>query len=127
MPLVVWLSGLTCSSENFTTKAGAYRDAAELGLATANWTDALRRLGDAICHRPYLFNMTKSRFSMDWFYPVMTGVVEGKAARQRLAQRWKTLLPGEPLWSKELGKLGTAGAVLLRLEQHLDSMVVELG
>ena len=45
----------------------------------------------------------------------------------RLAQRWKTLLPGEPLWSKELGKLGTAGAVLLRLEQHLDSMVVELG
>jgi hypothetical protein len=45
----------------------------------------------------------------------------------RLAHRWKTLLPGEPLWSNELGKLGTAGAVLLRIEQHLDSLAVELG
>ena len=33
VPLLWWLSGLTCSEENFTTKAGAYRDAAELGLA----------------------------------------------------------------------------------------------
>ena len=45
----------------------------------------------------------------------------------RLAHRWKTLLPGEPLWSNELGKLKNAGAVLLRLEQHLASLAVELG
>lgn len=32
-PVMVWLSGLTCSEDNFTTKAGAYRKAAELGLA----------------------------------------------------------------------------------------------
>jgi len=32
-PLLLWLSGLTCTEENFTTKAGAYRDAARLGLA----------------------------------------------------------------------------------------------
>lgn len=31
-PLVTWLSGLTCTEDNFTTKAGAYRTAAELGL-----------------------------------------------------------------------------------------------
>lgn len=31
-PALVWLSGLTCTEENFTTKAGAYRKAAELGL-----------------------------------------------------------------------------------------------
>lgn len=30
--VVYWLSGLTCSDENFTTKAGAQRIAAELGL-----------------------------------------------------------------------------------------------
>ncbi|MDX2024393.1 MAG: alpha/beta hydrolase-fold protein, partial [Deltaproteobacteria bacterium] len=29
---VMFLSGLTCTEENFTTKAGAYRVAAELGL-----------------------------------------------------------------------------------------------
>ncbi len=33
VPLVTFLSGLTCSHENFTTKAGAYGIAAELGLA----------------------------------------------------------------------------------------------
>jgi len=31
-PAVVWLSGLTCSEENFTVKAGAQRVAAELGI-----------------------------------------------------------------------------------------------
>jgi S-formylglutathione hydrolase len=31
-PVVYWLSGLTCTPENFTAKAGAQRVAAELGL-----------------------------------------------------------------------------------------------
>jgi S-formylglutathione hydrolase len=33
VPVVFFLSGLTCTHENFTTKAGAYRMASELGLA----------------------------------------------------------------------------------------------
>lgn len=33
VPAVYWLSGLTCTDENFVTKAGAQRYAAELGLA----------------------------------------------------------------------------------------------
>lgn len=33
VPVVYWLSGLTCTDENFITKAGAQRIAAELGLA----------------------------------------------------------------------------------------------
>lgn len=32
-PVLFWLSGLTCNDENFTTKAGAQRIAAELGIA----------------------------------------------------------------------------------------------
>lgn len=32
-PYVIWLSGLTCTEDNFTTKAGAYGAAAKLGLA----------------------------------------------------------------------------------------------
>lgn len=31
-PVVVWLSGLTCTEDNFATKAGAYGAAARLGL-----------------------------------------------------------------------------------------------
>src|SRR5437667_359745 len=33
VPLLYWLSGLTCTEENFVVKAGAQRVAAELGLA----------------------------------------------------------------------------------------------
>ncbi len=33
VPVLYWLSGLTCTHENFTTKAGAQRVAAELGIA----------------------------------------------------------------------------------------------
>lgn len=32
-PVLLWLSGLTCTEENFATKAGAYQTAARLGLA----------------------------------------------------------------------------------------------
>jgi len=31
-PVLIWLSGLTCTEDNFTTKAGAYRTAAEHGV-----------------------------------------------------------------------------------------------
>lgn len=31
-PVLIWLSGLTCTEDNFTTKAGAYRAAAQHGL-----------------------------------------------------------------------------------------------
>ena len=33
VPVLYWLSGLTCSDENFMHKAGAFRKAAELGIA----------------------------------------------------------------------------------------------
>jgi len=33
VPVVYYLSGLTCTEDNFTVKAGAYRMAAELGIA----------------------------------------------------------------------------------------------
>ena len=33
VPLFYWLSGLTCTDENFTQKAGAQRYAAQYGLA----------------------------------------------------------------------------------------------
>ncbi|MDY6941194.1 MAG: alpha/beta hydrolase-fold protein, partial [Cyanobacteriota bacterium] len=33
VPYLLFLSGLTCTEENFTTKAGAYQKASELGVA----------------------------------------------------------------------------------------------
>lgn len=37
VPAIYWLSGLTCSDENFMQKAGAFRKASELGIAIVAW------------------------------------------------------------------------------------------
>ena len=37
VPALYWLSGLTCTDENFSTKAGAQRVAAELGHCAGDY------------------------------------------------------------------------------------------
>lgn len=44
-PVVLWLSGLTCSDENFMQKAGAQRVAAQLGIALVAPDTSPRGLG----------------------------------------------------------------------------------
>src|SRR5690606_8938076 len=44
-PVLYWLSGLTCTEENFITKAGAQRVAAELGLVIVAPDTSPRGLG----------------------------------------------------------------------------------
>jgi hypothetical protein len=53
------------------------------------WQPARQRLEAALCRKRHLFNMTKSRFSMDWFYPVLTGALTGEEARKRIDTYWK--------------------------------------
>lgn len=51
------------------------------------WLEGRSRLGEAIRERPDRFDRTwesKSRYAMDWFYPVLCGVVTGDQARERL-------------------------------------------
>ncbi len=60
-----------------------------MGRARPHWESALVRLQDCIRYQPHRFNMTKSRFSMDWFYPILCGTVTGTAARQRIDKYWK--------------------------------------
>jgi S-formylglutathione hydrolase len=45
VPLLYWLSGLTCTQENFSVKAGAQRVAAELGVAIVIPDTSPRGLG----------------------------------------------------------------------------------
>jgi len=49
-PVLLWLSGLTCTEDNFTTKAGAYPAAAEHGLMIVA-TDTSPR-GDNVANDP---------------------------------------------------------------------------
>ena len=45
VPVLYWLSGLTCTEENFTVKAGAQRVASELGIAVVAPDTSPRGLG----------------------------------------------------------------------------------
>ena len=50
-----------------------------------------KSLGDALRNKPERFDRTwasKARYSMDWFYPVLTGAISGAAATERLQARW---------------------------------------
>lgn len=52
------------------------------------WEKAVHMLGEAIRYKPDLFNRIKSRFSMDWYYPVLCGAIEGEEARKRIDRYW---------------------------------------
>ena len=72
--------------------------AVAVGEDPTTWLAARATLGDTLRNRPERFDRTwesKARYSMDWFYPVMTGVIEGLPARHHLASRWSTFVePG---------------------------------
>ena len=57
MPVVYWLSGLTCTDDNMRTKAGAQRYAAELGLILVMPDTSPR--GDAVPDVPERYDLGK--------------------------------------------------------------------
>jgi hypothetical protein len=62
------------------------------------WHAARTALGQALRHKPERFDRTwasKSRYSMDWFYPVLAGVYTGREAQARLASRWDEFVEDE--------------------------------
>jgi len=61
----------------------------QLGCSMTTWKPLLKKLGTAIKDRPWLFNMTKSRYSMDWFYPILCGALTGERAQRRIDRFWK--------------------------------------
>ena len=86
---------LTGSSSIYMSIKCALAIAARIGRSRPDWEQALEKLGQAIRYRPNLFNMIKSRFSMDWYYPVLCGAVAGGDARRRIDQYWeKFVVPG---------------------------------
>jgi MMP endo-(1,4)-3-O-methyl-alpha-D-mannosidase len=80
---------LTGSSSIFMSIKCALAIAKILGFCMPSWEIALIKLADAIQNKPYLFNMTKSRYSMDWFYPILAGALTGDDAQNRIDKYWK--------------------------------------
>ncbi len=80
---------LTGSSSIFMSLKCALALADLLGHPMPAWESAFSKLGEAIRRRPHLFNVTKSRFSMDWFYPILCGALTGEQAQKRIDKYWK--------------------------------------
>ena len=89
---------VTGCSAIYKSLACACHVAAALGEDCTLWRTARHRLGDALRNKPECFDRTwesKARYSMDWFYPVLTGVISGEAAKQRINEKWDTFVePG---------------------------------
>lgn len=79
---------LTGSSSVYMSLKCGLAIARRLKIDKPGWQEALTRLGEAIRLRPHSFNMTKSRFSMDWFYPILAGAVTGSQAQRRILKYW---------------------------------------
>jgi hypothetical protein len=93
--------GTPASYALLTGSASAYQGlrcaialAEYLGEPQPDWELAADLLGRVVAGEPGAF-ADKSRFSMDWYYPVLAGPVRGAAADQRLAEGWATfVVPG---------------------------------
>jgi hypothetical protein len=82
---------LTGSSSICLSLRCAIALAEHLGRERPDWELSAGRLASAIAHQPEAF-APKHRWAMDWYYPVLTGVVRGAEGRARLADRASTFV-----------------------------------
>ena len=82
---------LTGSSSIYSSLGCAIAAAERLGNDRPDWELSLGSLAIAIAHRPERF-LDKERWAMDWYYPILAGVLRGRAAEARVASKWDTFV-----------------------------------
>lgn len=78
---------LTGSSSVHLSLRCAIAAAERLGRERPDWELSAGALAHAIATRPERF-LDKDRWAMDWYYPILGGVLRGAAAHERIAARW---------------------------------------
>jgi hypothetical protein len=78
---------LTGSSSIHASLRCAIAIAEHLGQDRPDWELSLASLAIAIAHRPERF-LDKQRWAMDWYYPILGGVLRGPSAHARVAAWW---------------------------------------
>lgn len=85
---------LTGSSSIYHSLRCAVAIADRLGHDRPDWELSAGALAIAVAHRPERF-LDKSRWAMDWYYPILGGVLRGQSAQLRIAAHWDTfVVPG---------------------------------
>jgi hypothetical protein len=82
---------LTGSSSIFHSLGCAVRLGELVGQERPDWELSAVNLASVIRTQPDAF-APKHRWAMDWYYPVLAGVLTGKAAADRLASKWDTFV-----------------------------------
>jgi hypothetical protein len=78
---------LTGSSSLYASLKCAIAIAERLGRERPDWELSLGSLAIAVAHRPHVF-LDKDRWAMDWYYPILGGVLRGQPAQMRVAAGW---------------------------------------
>ena len=85
---------LTGSSSIHHSLRCAIAIAERLGHERPDWELSVGALAIALAHRPERF-LDKSRWAMDWYYPILGGPLRGEPAQARIAKYWDTfVVPG---------------------------------
>ena len=82
---------LTGSSSIYHALRCAVACAETLGHERPDWELAAGRVAHAVAHTPHVFE-PKAEFAMDWYYPVLSGALEGPAAHERIDAWWDTFV-----------------------------------
>jgi hypothetical protein len=90
------MSLLAGSSSIFLSLKCGLAIAAVLGKERKDWADGFERLGNSIQENLHVYNVSKSRFSMYWFYPILGGALRGEKAQARIDKYWsKYMIEGQ--------------------------------
>lgn len=85
---------LTGSSSVHLSLRCAVAIAERVGEPRPDWELSAAALAEAIAAREDAF-LDKRRWAMDWYYPILGGVLRGEAARARIDERWEAfVVPG---------------------------------
>ncbi|MEE8471047.1 MAG: prenyltransferase [Dehalococcoidia bacterium] len=82
---------LTSSCCKWHSIRNGIKIAEALGYEKTDWDAASKLLLRAIRGKPELFDRmgeNERRYSMNWFYPVLTGVITGREAKERIEEEW---------------------------------------
>jgi hypothetical protein len=82
---------LTGSSSIYHALRCGVACAEALGRERPDWELAAGRLAHTIAFRPSAFE-PKAEFAMDWYYPVLSGALQGEAAARRMDELWDTFV-----------------------------------
>ena len=90
------MSLLSGASSIFMSLKCALTIASILGRREISWEISFDRLGKSIRENIHNYNISKSRFSMYWFYPVLSGALTGEKAERRIEKLWnKYVIEGQ--------------------------------